>query len=49
MNHCVPLDKKEAKVATIYSYDGMICLAGDKIMNISSLDIGLYLDYSGSP
>jgi hypothetical protein len=49
MNHRVFLDTEEAKVATIYSYDGMICPAGDKIINIFSLDISLHLDYSESP
>jgi hypothetical protein len=41
MNYCALQDREEAKVATINSYDAIICPAGDKIMNISSLDIGL--------
>jgi hypothetical protein len=49
MNSCVLLDREEAKVATIYSYDRMTCLASDKTTDISSPDIGPYLDHSGSP
>jgi hypothetical protein len=49
MNYYVLLDKEEAKVVTIYSYNRMTYLTSNKIMNISSLDISLYLDYSRSP
>jgi hypothetical protein len=49
MNRGVLLDREEAKVATICSYNKIACPAGDKTMNIFSLDIGLYLDHSGSP
>jgi hypothetical protein len=49
MNRGVLLDREEAKVATICSYDRIACPASDKTINISSLDIGVYLDHSGSP
>jgi hypothetical protein len=48
-NHRVLLDSEEAQVVTIYSYNGMTYPAGDKTMNISSRDIGIHLDHSGSP
>jgi hypothetical protein len=49
MNRGILLDREEAKVATICSYDRMTCPAGDKTTNISSLNIGLHLDHSRSP
>jgi hypothetical protein len=49
MNRGVLLDKEKAKVATICFYDKIACPTGDKTINISSLNISLYLDYSESP
>jgi len=49
MNYYILLDKEEAKVATFYSYNKITYLTSNKIINISSLDISPYLDYSRSP